>query len=66
MKEYKFIIPNTSDIKVGNVVEINGVRHILTDDVKCRDCSLRNECDDLLIPFPCGYNSTAAFKIEKL
>jgi hypothetical protein len=65
MKEYKFIFPDTSDIEVGDVVEIYEVRHVLTEDVKCRDCSLRQKCDDLPIPFPCGYSKTAAFKIEK-
>lgn len=65
MKEYKFIFPDTSDIKVGDVVEINRERHVLTDDVKCRDCSLWDECDDLPVPFICGGIKTAAFKIEK-
>lgn len=71
MKEYKFIFPDTSDIKVGDVVEFEGVRHILTDDVKCRDCSLMLPCEKLpilyrnCVSFPCGYIKNAAFKIEE-
>ena len=50
MKEYKLIIiiPNTSGIEVGDVLEYNGVKHVLTDsDDRCFRCSLFNECDEM-------------------
>jgi hypothetical protein len=65
MKEYKFIIPDTSDIKVGDVVEFNGVRHVLTKDERCSRCSLDNKCGNLALPFLCGGIENAAFKIEE-
>ena len=62
MKEYKFIIPDTSDIEVGDVVEIEGVRHKLTNNGTCLDCSLYAEC---VPPYLCGDTQGAAFKIEE-
>lgn len=61
MKEYKFIIPDTSNIEVGDIVEIEGVRHVLTANGLCGDCSLYAECyPDYL----CGKTRGASFKIE--
>jgi putative aminopeptidase FrvX len=65
MKEYKFIFPDTSDIEVGDVVEFNGVRHVLTKDERCSGCSLDNKCGNFTISLLCGGIENAAFKIEK-
>lgn len=61
MKEYKFIIPDTSDIEVGDVVEIEGVRHVLTANGLCGNCSLYAECGTAYL---CGNIRIASFKIE--
>ena len=61
MKENKFIIPDTSDIEVGDIVEFKGVRHVLTANRSCGDCSLYAEC---VTPYLCGKTKGASFKIE--
>lgn len=61
MKEYKFIIPDTSDIEVGDIVEIEEERHVLTANGSCGDCSLYAECGT---EYLCGKMKGASFKIK--
>jgi hypothetical protein len=46
MKTFKFIIPSTDSIKVGDIIEYNGVKHQLCEEKEeCDYCSLSRLCD---------------------
>ena len=49
MKRFIFNIPDTSTIKVGDVIVYNGVEHELIYDEKerCDICSLLYKCDSM-------------------
>lgn len=50
MKTYKLQIPDTSDMKIDDIFEVNGEQHVLIDSSEltsdCDGCSLYSWCYD--------------------
>lgn len=60
---FNVIIPDTSDIKIGDVLKINGIKHVLTDEIHmCYECSVNHYCRKAASDNFCGV-SKSAFKI---
>lgn len=58
MKTYKLIIPDTSDIEIGDEIEINGIKHKLIEGSantsNCGRCTINYHCRKAATVNLCG------------